>query len=234
MSDQTRVVSPGSNERRVLTADGKELQVPEGWVLLPPGDAGWTRRVKAGGPTWTVKAKKGRRTFSKGVWACRERVEEVKRQLDAERSTDAYAKRKIRDQVRREEKQAVYVDDFRSAVLAFLDFHPRFEKEAEKIATLVTRHSTPVGSGTVARTQRIPIEKRAESAVIAWLRHQTTAYDHMKIPRVKGKRREVRRMLAEQSRKLLARYRQGDAVGKDDCVLQKALGQMHLHGGNEQ
>ena len=223
MPDRTRTVSPGSTERKVRTADGVELQVPVGWVLLPPGDAGWTRRVKAGGPTWTVKEKKGRRTFSKGVWAPRERVEETKRILDAERSTDAYAKRKKRDQERREEKQAVYVEDFYGAVLKFLDFDRRFEAEAQKMAKVVTDHATPVGSGTVARTERIPIERRAESAVIAWLRHQTTAYDHMKIPRVKGKRREVRRMLAEESRKLLSRYRTGDVVDAGACPLQRAL-----------
>ncbi|MGI9444011.1 MAG: DUF2293 domain-containing protein [Rubripirellula sp.] len=223
MPDQTRTVSPGSTERKVRTADGVELQVPVGWVLLPPGDAGWTRRVKAGGPTWTVKEKKGRRTFSKGVWAPQERVEETKRILDAERSTDAYAKRKQRDQERREEKQAVYVEDFYGAVLKFLDFDRRFEAEAQKMAKVVTDHATPVGSGTVARTERIPIERRAESAVIAWLRHQTTAYDHMKIPRVKGKRREVRRMLAEESRRLLSRYRTGDVVDAGACPLQRAL-----------
>ena len=223
MPDQTRTVSPGSTERKVRTADGVELQVPVGWVLLPPGDAGWTRRVKAGGPTWTVKEKKGRRTFSEGVWAPRERVEETKRILDAERSTDAYAKRKKRDQERREEKQAVYVEDFYGAVLKFLDFDRRFEAEAQKMAKVVTDHATPVGSGTVARTERIPIERRAESAVIAWLRHQTTAYDHMKIPRVKGKRREVRRMLAEESRRLLSRYRTGDVVDAAACPLQRAL-----------
>lgn len=75
-----------------------------------------------------------------------------------------------------------------------------------RLAAEVTAHATPVGSGTVARTQRIPIERRAESAVIAWLRHQTTAYDHMQIARVKGKRREVRRMMAGESRRLLAKY----------------------------
>jgi hypothetical protein len=223
MPDQTRTVSPGSSERQVRTAEGVELQVPDGWVLLPPGDAGWTRRVKAGGPTWTVKEKKGRRMFSKGVWAPQDRVEETKRILDAERSTDAYAKRKQRDQTRREEKQAVYVEDFYGAVLKFLDFDHRFEAEAQRMAQVVTDHATPVGSGTVARTERIPIERRAESAVIAWLRHQTTAYDHMKIPRVKGKRREVRRMLAEESRRLLSRYRRGDAVDGEDCPLRKAL-----------
>ena len=95
-------------------------------------------------------------------------------------------------------------------------------KLAEQMADAVTRHATPVGSGTVARTQRIPIERRAESAVIAWLRHQTTAYDNMKIARVKGKRREVRRMLAEQSRRLLEKYRAGRAVG-ETCPLLQAL-----------
>ena len=39
-----------------------------------------------------------------------------------------------------------------------------------------------------------------------------TAYDNMKIPRIKGKRREVRRMLAEPSRRLLEKYRAGSAA----------------------
>jgi hypothetical protein len=58
--------------------------------------------------------------------------------------------------------------------------------------------------------------------VIAWMRHQTTAYDSMAIPRVRGKRREVRRMLAARSKELLARYRRGEPVLKG-CPLKKAL-----------
>jgi hypothetical protein len=42
------------------------------------------------------------------------------------------------------------------------------------------------------------------------MRHQTTGYDGMVIPRVKGKRREVRRLLAARSKELLARYRRGE------------------------
>ena len=86
----------------------------------------------------------------------------------------------------------------------------------------MTGHATPVGSGTVARTGRIPLEARAEAAVIAWMRHQTTGYDGMANPRVKGKRREVRRMLARRSQELLQRYRRGEPVG-EDCPLKKAL-----------
>ena len=80
-----------------------------------------------------------------------------------------------------------------------------------------------MGSGTVARTRRIPIERRAEAAVVAWLRHQTTAYDHMTIPRIKGKRREVRRVFAEQSKRLLAAYRAGGVVNVSTCPLARAL-----------
>jgi hypothetical protein len=182
-----------------------------------------TRRVKAGGPSWTVKEKKGRRTFSQGVWAPADRIAKVQSDLEAERSTESYAKRRKADANRREKKQTEYVEDFHSAVVSFLNFSHRYESLAQQLATAVTTHATPVGSGTVARTQRIPIERRAESAVIAWMRHQTTAYDSMKIARVKGKRREVRRMLADQSKQLLRDYREGRQVEADLCPLQKAL-----------
>ena len=162
--------------------------------------------------------------FSLGVWAPADRIAAIRAELEAERSTDSYAKRRAADAARRDRKQTEYVEDFRGALLAFLNFAPGYAELAERLADAVTQHATPVGSGTVARTQRIPIERRAESAVIAWLRHATTAYDNMKIPRIKGKRREVRRMLAEQSRRLLEKYRAGRAADPT-CPLQQALSQ---------
>ena len=66
------------------------------------------------------------------------------------------------------------------------------------------------------------LEERAERAVIAWMRHQTTAYDDMRIARIKGKRRQVRQQLARRSRDLLAAYRSGDG-GPEDCPLRRAL-----------
>jgi hypothetical protein len=81
---------------------------------------------------------------------------------------------------------------------------------------------TPVGSGTVARTRRIPVEQRAEAAVIAWLRHRTTDYDSMTIARIRGKRQEIRRMLAQKSKELLARYRRGEAA-TGGCPLIRVL-----------
>lgn len=222
MPNQTRIVVPGPRDRTVRTGDGRILHAPADWELLPPGDPGLTRRVKAAGPTWTVQEKKGRKTFSRGVWAPADRIAAVRAELEAERSTDAYAKRRAADVARRERKQTEYVEDFRGAVLAFLDFSSCYAGLAEQFADAVTQHATPVGSGTVARTQRIPIQRRAESAVIAWLRHATTAYDDMEIPRIRGKRREVRRRLAEQSRRLLEKYRAGRAADPT-CPLRQAL-----------
>ena len=106
--------------------------------------------------------------------------------------------------------------------MKFLAFHPAHADLADRLARAIADHATPVGSGTVARTKRIPVEQRAEAAVVAWMRHQTTAYDSMKIPRIKGKRREVRRMLAKRSQELLDRYRREGTVG-GECPLKKAL-----------
>ena len=216
--------SPGPRDRTVRDASGNVHAVPDGWELLPPGDAGLTRRVKAAGKHMVVQEKKGRRMFSRGVWAPAATIQQIKNDLTAERSTDAYAKRQQAAAAKREKVQEEYVEDFFGAVVKFLDFHPDFDVLAHRFAKAVTKHATPVGSGTVARTKRIPIERRAESAVIAWMRHQTTAYDTMTIPRVKGKRREVRRMLAQRSKELLQRYRQGHEIPAT-CPLRVALGQ---------
>ncbi len=225
MPTETRIVAPGPNERTVRTVEGVVLAVPTGWQILAPGDAGLTRRVKAAGPTWTVQQKKGRKLFSLGVWAPADRIAAITAELETERATESYAKRRASDVVRRERKQTVYVEDFRGAVLNFLAFAPGHADLAQRLADAVTVHATPVGSGTVARTQRIPIERRAEAAVIAWLRHQTTTYDDMQIPRIKGKRREVRGQLAEQSRKLLKKYREGFVIDPATCPLHQACSQ---------
>ena len=214
--------TPGPTPNTVRSVDGTVTTVPAGWILLPPGDAALTRRVKAAGDHWVVAEKKGRKVFSRGVWASAAIIERIRADLDAERSTENFAKKKQADARRREKAQAEYVEDFLGAVVTFLAFHPTHADLADRLARAVTDHATPVGSGTVARTKRISVEQRAEAAVIAWMRHQTTGYDGMVIPRVKGKRREVRRMLARRSKELLGCYRRGEPV-PGDCPLGKAL-----------
>jgi hypothetical protein len=216
------VFAPGPTPNSVRTTDGRVLVVPQGWVLLPPGDAALTRRVKAAGEHWVVQEKKGRKIFSRGVWTDGATVDRIRMELVVERSTEGFAKRKEADARRREKTQAAYVEDFLGAVVAFLGFHPAHAELANRLARAVTEHATPVGSGTVARTKRIPVEQRAEAAVIAWMRHQTTGYEGMVIPRIKGKRREVRRMLARRSHELLERYRRGESA-PERCPLKQAL-----------
>ena len=224
MPDKTRIVSPGIDARSVRTAEGEILRPPDDWEKLFPGDATLTRRVKQGGPTWTVEVKVRKRMMSSGVWAPAARIAEVRAALEVERATPAHARKKAQATARRERVQEDYVEDFRGAVLDFLAFAPVYSALAQDVADAVTALATPVGSGTVARTQRIPVERRAEASVIAWLRHQTTAYDDMKVPRVRGARRELRRELAQRSRALLLRYRRGHPVPAEGCPLRQALG----------
>ena len=191
-----KIFRPGPRPNSVINEYDIIIPTPDGWSLLPPGDAGLTRRVKAAGDYWVVQEKKGRRIFSKGIWAAAS-IEKIRLDLEAERSTESYSKRKESAAKRRDKVQLEYVEDFTGAVVAFLAFHPSHSDLANKLAKVVADHATPVGSGTVARTKRIPVERRAEAALIAWMRHQTTAYDSMNIAKIKGERREVRRMLAQ-------------------------------------
>ena len=223
MPDQTRIVFPATKPGTVRTTDGSILHAPPHWILVPPGDAALTRRLKVAGPTWTVQEKKGRKVFSRGVWAPAVNVESTQAALLTERADPAYARKLAAGSRRRDKEQAGYVQTFQESVLVFLAFDPRFAELAVRLAAAVTTHATPVGSGTVARTKRIPVDERAEAAVIAWMRHQTTAYDRMIIPQVKGKRREVRRMLAKRSQSLLEAYRSGHGNDPKTCPLQRSL-----------
>lgn len=222
MPTQDRIVAPGPDATWFRTKT-ELLRIPAGWELLPPGDAALTRRVKEGGPTWVVQEKRGNKVFSRGVVAPKERIAQIRQELAVERADPAYAKRLEAGRRRRAEQQEEYVGEFRDAVHEFLAFAPLHQALATELATAIAAHATPVGSGTVARTQRIPVAERAEAATIAWLRHRTTGYDTMTIARVKGRRREVRRELAQRSRDLLERYRRGVPVEVGTCLLRAGL-----------
>ncbi|MEI6713910.1 MAG: DUF2293 domain-containing protein [Verrucomicrobiota bacterium] len=220
---QSRVTSPGPRPGTVRLPSGDILNVPTGWALLPPGDAALTGRVKKAGPTWVMQEKRGNKMFSRGVWAPATVIAAIRRDLLEERANPAYSRKLEAGRQKRAIEQTEYAEDFQQAVAAFLRFSPVYSELAARLAKAIADHAVPVGSGTVARTKRISIERRAEAATIAWLRHATTAYDHMQIPRVKGARREVRRLLAERSRQLLERYRRGEKVAPEACLLTRGL-----------
>ncbi len=209
MSIETLEVSPSSKPGCVVNAEGETIKVPDSWILLEPGDAALSRRIKKDGPSWTMKEKKGRRIFSKGIWAPADRIAALRAELEQERLDPSYQKKLDAGRKRREKEQVAYAADFERSVRDYLSFAPAYAALAADLARQIADHATPVGSGTVARTKRISIEQRAEAATIAWMRHQTTAYDDMVIPRIKGQRREVRKQLAKRSRQLLNDYRNG-------------------------
>ncbi len=220
---QALVLAPTADPRVFVAPDGKRFSPPSDWSCLPPGDAAITRRVKQAGPSWSVLEKRGRKLFSKGLWAPRETIESVRAAIQAERSTEGYAKKRVADVARRERTQAAYVVTFEEEVMGFLGFSSEWDLLARAMARKVAAHATPVGSGTVARTKRISVTERAEAAVIAWMRHQTTAYDRLDIPRIAGKRRQVRRELAHISRLVLDQHRRNVPHGIQGCPLCTAI-----------
>ncbi len=223
MNEQNRIVFKSKNGKNLMTESGTILSPPSGWELLPPGDAALTRSVKKAGSSWQIQVKRGRRIYSGGIWAPGEHIAKAILELEAKRSTPAYARKRESDLKRRAKKHEEYVVQFYEETLKYLAFHPIHRNLAEKLAKAVTDLATPVGSGTVARTRRIPVNERSKAAVIAWMRHQTTLYDHMKIPRIKGKRRDVRRALAKASQSLLDQYRRENLSDSANCPLQHAL-----------
>jgi hypothetical protein len=227
MLESALIFAPGPRSDTVRAPDGTILTPPQGWIFLKAGDAALTRRVKASGDHWCVKFKKGRKLFSKGVWAPQSTIDRIKKDLEAERATPAFARRAESSARRRKKEQIEYVDEFFNAVLDYLAFDPKYSALAEQVARAITDHATPVGSRTVARTERIPVAERAEAAVLAWMRHKTTDYDTMKMPRVPFGRRKTRKKLAQRSKKLLHQYRQGNAP--EDHPLEAALQRIAEH-----
>lgn len=223
MSQEERIVRTGGNGT-LIDENGKAITPPQDWAFLPAGDAGLTRKVTGAGAFWRVQAQMGRRVISKGIWAPATTIAQAQQEVTALRATDSYQKKLAGDRQRRAHKQTEYEQEFYLVVRAFLAFAPPHQALEQAMAEAITVHAIPVGSGTVARTTMIPIEERAAKAVIAWMRHQTTAYDSMSIARIKGERREVRRILARRSHELLRTYREGGEIDTS-CPLQRSLGQ---------
>jgi hypothetical protein len=221
METDKRIVKPGNNGS-LIGENGETLIPPLTWSFLPAGDSGITRKVTTEGQFWRVEVKKGRRTISLGIWAPATTIAQAQEEVKTVRSTEEYKKKRVSELNRRDKKQELYDTEFCNAVESYLNFHDNYKIIEKKLAKAVTVHAIPVGSGTVARTQMIPIAERAAHAVIAWMRHETTAYDDLKIARIKGERRAVRREFAQQSVAILTNYREGIDI-TDDCPLQKAV-----------
>jgi hypothetical protein len=84
--EEAQTFAPGPSSDTVRASDGNVLALPQGWVLLPPGDPALTRRVKAAGDHWIIWEKKGRRILSKGVYAAAATIDRIRAELEAQRA----------------------------------------------------------------------------------------------------------------------------------------------------
>jgi hypothetical protein len=223
MPTETRSFLITKSDISLKDKTGKVYSVPTGWENLPAGDASVTRKLKSLGPTWTVQEKKGRKAFSHGVWAAKDQIKEAMSLVEAQRADPKHQKKLAQVKVRREEKETVFGEDIQQEIIQFLNFDQKHHLLVEQLSRLVKEHAVPVGSGTVARSSSVTLNDKAALAVMAWMRHQTSAYDSTTVPRVKGARRELRRQIARQSERILAKYRSGDDVDFGICPLYKAL-----------
>jgi hypothetical protein len=223
MPTATRSFLITKSDRSLKDKTGKIYSVPTGWKNLPAGDASVTRKVKSLGPTWTVQEKIGRKVFSHGVWAAKEQIEEARTLVETQRADPKHQKKLAQIKVRREEKETVFGEDFQQKIIQFLNFDQKHHLLVAQLSKLIKEHAVPVGSGTVARSSSVTLDDKAALAVMAWMRHQTSAYDSTSVPRVKGARRELKRQIAQRSERILAKYRSADDVDFKVCPLYKAL-----------
>lgn len=140
MSTETLDVSPSPKLRHVVNAKGETIKVPDTWALLEPGDAALSRRIKKDGPTWTMKEKKGRRLFSKGIWAPADRIAALRAELEQERLDPSYQKKLDAGRARREKEQVAYAADFGSSVRDYLSFAPAYAALAVEMAKQIADH----------------------------------------------------------------------------------------------
>lgn len=169
-----------------------DLDTPAGWESQAPGDAFITREIKRLGPYWVaLKARKGY-TETLGLLAPAANIQEANRLAQETQARREATRARSREQRARQE--GAYRQVFTEAVLHYLDFNPRYQALARKIAEKVAKQATEVGSGRVGRTEKLTLERKAELAARAYLRHRYTGYeDRMSAEDLAGLDEEARR-----------------------------------------
>ena len=82
-----------SPEKGVFIHDGQHVSLPEGWVQIPSGDAGLTRRLKAAGEYRVLVHMRRNRMEAIGLWVPEKIADQVRAELEKERSDPAWQKK---------------------------------------------------------------------------------------------------------------------------------------------
>ncbi len=150
------------------------LRVPEGWVLVPSGDPFLTREVKKG-PHWILLKRRKRYTAALGVFCPMVRLGLAERRR--EETAESRARQRRLGSTSRERAEERYRDEMEQTVLHFLAFRPEHTELAREIARGAVTQATPVGSGRVGRTRKLPVAQRAELAARAYVRRRRTDFE---------------------------------------------------------
>ncbi len=152
-----------------------DIDTPSGWDSQGPGDPFITRRIKQMGPHWVVLKRRKGYTETLGILAPVANIEAAKRLAEETAARRSTARDRSREQRTRREVDCRQL--FIEAVLGYLDFAPRHQELARKIAEAVASRATEVGSGRVGRMAKLSLENKAELAARAHIRHKYTKYE---------------------------------------------------------
>lgn len=168
-----------SHEGGWWNPDHGDVDIPDGWALLPAGDAYLTRTVSSLGPHWIAwrpgDRRHRRRRRRLGVWAPEENIELAERQ--AERTAADRARARERAAVQRDRTEQAYRDELVAAIVTWLNFADEHAELADQIAQAAADHAAVVGSGRVGRTSTLSLEEKAALAARAHIRHHHTDYE---------------------------------------------------------
>ncbi|MDD3827878.1 MAG: DUF2293 domain-containing protein [Anaerolineae bacterium] len=154
---------------------GEFEHIPQGWCLLPKGDAAVTRRVRKG-PYWVLMRKSKRYSIELGTLAPTDTIESVFEELGGEEAAAHRLEAKERGQEKREQQMT---DKLRSAIMRCFPHIP--EKDLEEIME-ISRSGGAVGTAqwlyfSPSGETEEAFELAANLAVRAYVRHNYTDYD---------------------------------------------------------
>ena len=154
-----------------------DLDQPDGWELLPAGDAFLTRQVKGAGDYWVLFRPKGRGQHRRQLGLLAP-IESIAAAREAAAVTAARRETQRESSSRqRERAETAYRAEFEEAVLRWLAFAPQHQLIADEIARGAVDRAAVVGSGRVGRTKQLTLDERAALAARAFIRHRHTDYE---------------------------------------------------------
>ena len=197
-----------------------DVEQPDGWDLLPAGDAFLTRQGKAAGDYWVLFRPKGRGQHRRqlgllapigAITAARAAAVVTAARRETQRETSSR---------QRGRAETAYRAEFEGAVLRWLAFGPGHQVLAEEIARGAADRAAVVGSGRVGRTKQLTLDERAALAARAFIRHRHTDYEDRLISLELseldidsgvgsdvGDYREIKRMVHREVEAFLEQYR---------------------------